>query len=53
MNAWSSEEAGGYEIFRLGAKAAASFHFKRLSILRCHLRRRRRTLERISDGAVM
>lgn len=53
MNAWSSEEAGGYEIFRLGAKPAASFHFKRLSILRCHLRRRRRTLERISDGAVM
>lgn len=50
MNAWSSEEAGGYEIFRLGAKPAASFHFKRLSILRCHLRRRRRTLERISDG---
>lgn len=52
-NAWSSEKAGGYEIFRLGGKPAASFHFKRLSILRCHLWRRRRTLERISDGAVM
>lgn len=52
-NAWSSEKAGGYEIFRLGGKPAASFHFKRLSIRRCHLWRRRRTLERISDGAVM
>lgn len=52
-NAWSSEKTGGYEIFRLGGKPAASFHFKRLSIRRCHLWRRRRTLERISDGAVM
>lgn len=52
-NAWSSEKAGGYEIFRLRGKPAASFHFKRLSIRRCHLWRRRRTLERISDGAVM
>lgn len=37
----------GMKSFASGAKPAASFHFKRLSIRRCHLWRRRRTLERI------
>lgn len=51
-HARSSEKAGGGKSVAWGL-ANIPFHFKHLLICCCHLWRRRRTLERISDGALI